>query len=135
MSPSNQALKAALAAVERLSPELQKKLTERLITETVLRENSIIVLLQRLSPQKQARLDDLLDKNSEGRLTRAELMELRRLGSEVDQIMLANSHALALAFRPELFNRQGQPVERRILQALKNLAPGSAKPERGFALR
>lgn len=52
------------------------------------------------------------------RLNRAERLELQRLGSEVDQILLANSHALAQALRSELFDERGRPIKSRFRQAL-----------------
>ncbi len=85
---------------------------------TVLQENTTVVFLQRLSPQKQARLAELMDKNNNDRLNRKERLELQRLGSEVDQILLANSHALAQALRSELFDALGRPVKSRFRQAL-----------------
>jgi hypothetical protein len=104
MSPANQALKVAMAAVEQLSPKLQKQLTQRLISATVSGENIVAVYLRRLPPKKQARLTELMDKNNEGCLSRYERSELKRLGFEVDRMLLANSQALARALRPELFS-------------------------------
>ena len=118
MNQSNQALKVALAAARQLPLKLQRQLAERLIAATAPDENTIVVYLQRLSPQKQARLAKLMDKNNEGRLSEAEQLELKRLGSEVDRMLLANSHALARALRPELFDERGRPIKSRFRQAL-----------------
>jgi hypothetical protein len=116
MNPTNQALKVALAAVKQLPPKLQKQLTERLISTSVGDENIITVYLRRLSSQKQTRLAELMDKNNEGRLSRVEHLELKRLGSEIDQMLLANSHALARALRPELFDERGRLLKNRFRQ-------------------
>lgn len=118
MNQTDQALKVVLAAARQLPPKLQRQLVERLITANLPDENTIVVYFQRLSPQKQARLAKLMDKNNEGWLSRAEQLELKRLGFEVDQMLLANSHALAHALRPELFDKRGRPVKNRFRQAL-----------------
>jgi len=130
MNPANQALKVALAAVEQLSPKLQKQLTERLITATLPDENITVVYLRRLPPQKRIRLGELMDKNNEGLLTRSEQLELERLGSEVDQMLLANSHALARALRPELFDRHGLPIKKRFRHAANMADSLRLKPKR-----
>jgi len=41
-----------------------------LISATVLRENTTVVYLRRLAPQKQARLAELMDKNNNRQLRR-----------------------------------------------------------------
>ncbi|MCI0691699.1 hypothetical protein L0337_06775 [candidate division KSB1 bacterium] len=107
-----------MAAVEQLPRKQQRQLTERLIATTVLQENTTVVFLRRLSPLKQARLAELMDKNNNERLNRTERLVLQRLGSEVDQILLANSRALAQALRPELFNERGRPIKHRFRHAL-----------------
>ena len=119
MTQANQALKVALAAAQQLPPKLQKQLAERLITATLPDKHTTVVYLQRLSPQKQARLQKLMDKNNERQLSQAERLELKQLGSEVDQLLLANSRALAHALRPELFDEQGRPMKQRFRQALR----------------
>jgi hypothetical protein len=63
-----------------------------------------------------------MDKNNEGMLTKVEQMELIRLGSQVNEIMLANSIALARAARPELFVKTGRPVRSRFRQAVGKLS-------------
>ncbi len=115
---NEQALKVAMAAVQQLPPAHQKLLVERLISATVLHGNTTVVYLRRLVPQKQSRLAKLMDKKSDRQLSRAEKLELKQLGSEVDQMLLENSHALAYALRPELFNEQGRPIKSRLRQAL-----------------
>jgi hypothetical protein len=96
-------------------------------------ENTIVVYLQRISPQKQACLAKLMDKNNEGRLNQAEQLELKRLGSEVDQMLLANSPALAHALRPELFDERGRPRKSRFRQALSGSSFRRAEPKQGNA--
>ena len=135
MNESNRALKVALAAVQQLPLKLQKQLAERLIAVTAADENTIVVYLQQLSPRKQARLAKLMDKNNEGRLSQTEQLELKRLGSEVDQMLLVNSHALARALRPELFNQRGRPIKSRLRQDLSELSSKGAKPKRESAQR
>ena len=51
--------------------------------------------LQRLSAAKQKRLDALMTKNNDGKLTRAEHEELRGLVREAEEIALANARILA----------------------------------------
>ena len=123
MAQSNQALKVVLAAARQLPLKLQRQLAEQLIAAITPNENTIVVYLQRLSPQKQACLAKLMDKNNEGRLNQAEQLELKRLGSEVDRMLLANSHALARTLRPELFDERGRPRKSRSLAP--SPAPGN----------
>jgi len=129
MTQNNQALKVALAAARQLSLKLQRQLAEQLIAAATPDENTMVVYLQRLSPQKQARLAKLLDKNNEGRLSQAEQSELKRLGAEVDQMLLANSQALARALRPELFDERGRPIKSRFRQASSESPFGYAEPK------
>ena len=119
MTQNDQALKVALAAAQQLPPKLQRQLAERLMLNTLPNKSAVVVYLQRLSSQKQARLTNLMDKHNEGRLSHTEQQELRRLGAEVDKILLANSSALTRALRPELFDEQGKPITRRFRQALR----------------
>jgi hypothetical protein len=135
MNQSSQALRVALAAAQQLPPTLQKQLAERLIAATASEENTTIVYLRRHSPQKQARLAELMDKNNEGRLTPAEQADLKQLGTEVDQMLLANSQALARALRPELFNEHGRPIQSRFRQALRKSPSKQAEPKRRKARR
>jgi hypothetical protein len=50
---------------------------------------------------KQRRLDALLDKNSEGTITAAEKMRLKKLVAEAEQLMAANAKRLADFSRTE----------------------------------
>jgi len=115
---NDQALKVAMAAVEQLPPKHQKLLVERLVAATVLRENTTVVYLRRLAPKKQTRLAELMDKNDDHQLSRKEKLELNRLGSEVDQMLLDNSQALAYALRPELFDDRARPIKNRFRQTM-----------------
>ena len=130
MDHGNEALSVALAAVERLPLKLRRQLAERLMAGAPPDENTVVVYLQRLSAQKQARLAKLMDKNNGGRPSQAERAELQRLGFEVDQMLLANSQAVARAMRPELFDERGRPIERRFRQVLSDLSVRSAEPKR-----
>ena len=104
MTQNTQALKVALAAVQQLPLKLQHQLAERLMKTAMLDTHTTVLYLERLSPQKHARLAKLMDKNTEGQLSQAEKLELQRLGTEVNQMLLTNSHALTRALRPELFD-------------------------------
>ncbi|HEY3243468.1 MAG TPA: hypothetical protein VGM03_08955, partial [Phycisphaerae bacterium] len=79
----------------------------------------VVTYLERLSPEKHARLARLMDKSDAGTLTSAERAELKRLGREVDEMLLANSKSLAQAMRPELFDSRGQPVRHRLRGAAR----------------
>ena len=50
--------------------------------------------LKRLAPEKQQRLDALMEKNNAGQLTRAERAELTRLVDESQRISLHNARVL-----------------------------------------
>lgn len=51
--------------------------------------------LQRIDAEMQARLDDLMGKNTEGLLTAAERREFRKLGQLVEKLSLENARLLA----------------------------------------
>jgi len=51
--------------------------------------------LKKLPAAKQRRLDELLEKNSEGGITPAEETRLRHLVAEAEQLMVANAQLLA----------------------------------------
>lgn len=119
MSQPNQALRDALAAAERLPLKLQRQLAERLLSKANRGRQTLTVRLQRLPHEEQTRLAELMDKNNDGKLSKAERLELKRLASDVDEIMLANSVALARALRPELFDVKGRPIKSRIRQAVR----------------
>jgi len=127
MTQNTQALKVALAAVQQLPLKLQHQLAERLMKTVMPDTHTTVVYLQRLSPQKQARLAKLMDKNTEGQLSQAEKLELQRLGTEVNQLLLTNSHALARALRPELFDERGKLLKHRFRRALQESPVGRAE--------
>ena len=56
-----------------------------------------VVRLRRLPESRRIRLAALMDKSDEGTLTALEEQELKRLGTEVDTLLLANSKTLARA--------------------------------------
>lgn len=118
MAQPNEALRVALAAVERLPLKQQRQLAEQLLASGGSKKASVTVRLRRLPQNKQLRLAELMDKNSEGTLTAFERAELKALGKLVDDAMLSNSLALARAGRPELFDAKGRPVKRRLQQAI-----------------
>jgi len=133
MSSNEQALRVALAAAEQLPSKLQRQLVERLMAATTPGKNTVVLYLQRLTSRKEARLAALMDKNNDGRLSPAEKAELQQLGSEVDRMLLANSHALAHTLRPELFDDRGRPIRRRFRQAIgrSSRQPTRPKPRNG----
>jgi hypothetical protein len=51
--------------------------------------------IQKLPPVKQRRLDQLLEKNSEGTITAKEREKLEQLVAEAEQLMVANGKRLA----------------------------------------
>ena len=51
--------------------------------------------LRRINAETQARLDELMSKNTEGNLTTTERRELERLGRQVEKLSLENAHLLA----------------------------------------
>ena len=101
MNRKDRSLKAALAAAERLPVTLRRQLVDRLVAEAAPSGATTVVYLQRLSDRKQRRLARLMDKSNDGRLSPPERLEIRKLGAEVDRILLANSEALTRALRPE----------------------------------
>ncbi|HXU38189.1 MAG TPA: hypothetical protein VN937_17665 [Blastocatellia bacterium] len=130
MSQANQALTDAFAAAERLPLKLQRHLAEQLLARTARKQTTITVYLQRLPHEQQKRIAELMDKCNEGKLSRSEQMELTRLGSEVDELMLANSVALARALRPELFDTKGRPIASRIRQAARQQSSRNGRTNR-----
>ena len=119
MPQGNQALKVALAAVEQLPVNLQRQLAEQVLS-AVASDEVLIVHLQRLAPAENARLQELMDKNNDGLLTKPERQELEQLGAKVDEMMLENSKLLARVTQPELFGKKGKPIKRLIQAALKS---------------
>jgi Cro/C1-type HTH DNA-binding domain len=53
------------------------------------------IRLQRLSAAKQKRLDALMDRSNQGRLTSAECTELKTLVCDAEEISLSNARKLA----------------------------------------
>ncbi len=53
------------------------------------------IRIQRFPPAKQRRMDFLLDKNSEGTITRKEKVRLKQLVTEAEQLMISNARILA----------------------------------------
>jgi len=51
--------------------------------------------LERFSAARQRRLDQLLDKNSEGSITESEKAKLKRLVTEAEELMVSNARRLA----------------------------------------
>ena len=51
--------------------------------------------LKKLPDAKQRRLDELLEKNSEGTITPGEKAKLQKLVAEAEQVMVANAKRLA----------------------------------------
>jgi hypothetical protein len=130
MSHANRGLTDVIAAAERLPLKLQRHLAEQLLAKTARKQTTVTVRLDRLPHEQQTRLADLMDKCNEGKLSPSERTELNRLGSEVDDLMLANSVALARALRPELFDTKGRPVANRIRQAARQRSPRNNRREK-----
>jgi hypothetical protein len=51
--------------------------------------------VRKFPASKQRRLDVLLDKNQEGRITAAELVKLKQLVAEAEELMVENAKGLA----------------------------------------
>jgi hypothetical protein len=51
--------------------------------------------IERFPAAKQRRLDQLLDKNSEGTITDKEKIKLQQLVAEAEELMIANARRLA----------------------------------------
>ncbi len=129
MARTNQALKVAMAAVEQLPANLQRQLAEQVLT-AVSTDELLVIPFKRLSQDDNERLQELMDKNNDGLLTRAERLELDKLVVIVDEMMLENSKSLARAMRPELFDENGDLIEKRA-----RLTMGSATPKRRIQKR
>lgn len=123
MSQPSESLRAALAAAERLPRRLQRQLAEQLLASDH-EDGAVSVHIRRLPLYRRARLEVLMDKSNEGMLSKKEQTEIVRLGSQVNEIMLANSIALARAARPELFDEMGRLIKSRFRQAVGTLSLG-----------
>ena len=108
-----------LNAVRRLPQHQQRQLAEQIMQETAKSPPMTLVALKSFPSQNQHRLDALADKNVEGRLTRAERAELRRLVDEAQRLSVENARALVRAQRPALFDTNGHPIKRRVQQAVR----------------
>lgn len=53
-----------------------------------------VAQLQRLEPKKQARLDELMSKNNEGKLTTAEKRQFEALADEAHRVSIENARML-----------------------------------------
>ena len=82
----------------------------------------ISVDLQRLDAECQARLDWLLDKSNEGRLTPEERQELQHLVAQYEHILLQNTAALLRATRPDLVDASGCINQAHLAQAARRTA-------------
>ena len=83
---------------------------------------TISVDLQRLDAECQARLDRLLDKNTEGHLTPEERQELQHLVAQYEYILLQNTEALLRATRPDLVDASGSINRARLAKATRRTA-------------
>lgn len=129
-SMSHKALRTVEAGVQPLPRKLQEELAKQLLTANAPDSNTTVLLLRRLTPEKQLRLAQLMDKNSEGALSQREEGEIKQLGREVDEMLLTNSQAIARAMRPELFDQRGQPIRHRFQQALNPPPRRADEPKR-----
>jgi hypothetical protein len=111
---NEQALEVALAAARKLSRPARRILAERLLRDTAVPSNTILVPLRQFDATTQKRFQELMDRNNEGRLTQAGRRELEELVSRYEQMMVTNSEALARASHPELFNQRGRLVKSRL---------------------
>ena len=79
----------------------------------------VVVTLKRLDEQGQARLQALMDKNTEEQLTQEERRELESLVAQYEENMLANAEALVRASYPELLDEAGQIDRERLARAIR----------------
>jgi hypothetical protein len=66
--------------------------------------------LERFPTAKQRRLDDLLDKNSEGTISPQEKVRLEKLVAEAERLMVANAKKLAKLARGNTKRSGAVPV-------------------------
>jgi hypothetical protein len=86
------------------------------------RATTIAVELQHLDAETQERLDWLLDRNNEGRLTPVEREELRSLVAQYEHLLLLNTEALLRATRPDLVDASGRINQTRLSRAARRTA-------------
>lgn len=63
--------------------------------DDLVQTRAVQTALQQMSENKQRRLDELMDRNTEGQLTRRERKEFEKLVEEAEAITLANARLLA----------------------------------------
>lgn len=61
----------------------------------------ILPEIKKLQPARQRRMDELLEKNSEGTITPTEKARLEELVAEAEQLMVENSRRIAEALSEE----------------------------------
>jgi hypothetical protein len=77
---------------------------------------------EKLPAAKQRRLDELLDKNSEGTITARERARLEQLVAEAEQLMVANARRLA-----RFAQKQGPRVPANAVPVTVWVHPGDAE--------
>lgn len=130
---NEEALEVALAAVQRLPRSARWALTERLFQQLTPRPHTRIVPLQQFDAVTQKRFQELMDRNNEGQLTPVERKELNSLVEQYEEIMLANSEALARVSYPEIFDETGRLIESRLDRMVRQKAKEkrNSAPQRG----
>ena len=91
-------------------------------------EQVVSVKLRRLAPDRQARLDHLMEKSNEGVLTRDERDQLRSLVAEYEAALVQNSEALLRATRPDLVSASGQIDRALLASAARRMARAVRDP-------
>ena len=120
MERPQSALRDAWAIATSLPLPERRTLAEQLLQESAgPGEELVVVVLHRFAPSAQARLDELLTKNNEGKLTSEERSELSELVAEYERTLLANTEALLRASRPGLFDATGRLVPSRVARAVE----------------
>jgi hypothetical protein len=74
---------------------------------------------EQLPDKTQQRLHFLMEKNTDDTITEEEVSELEELVKETQTLMLQNTETLARVIRPDLFDKNGRPIKRRIAQAVR----------------
>jgi len=133
----DQTYQTAWTIAKQLPPEQRAILARRLLDEKarpVTKNNQearrslkavspkidvVLVALQQLSSVEQARMDELMLRNSDGDLSVRERTELSGLVERYEQMLLANSSALLRATQPQLFNSKGAIVSARAMARIK----------------
>lgn len=118
MKHDNQALKVALAAAQQLSPRLQRQLAEQLLTFAAPDQHTVLVYLQRLSPQRPSCLEQLMI-NITRDTSRRQKGESCRNALRKSIICCLPIPKPSRALRPELFDERGKPVRKRFQRAVR----------------